>query len=46
MLDNCQGQVVKSFLTQQTPYNDQRAVMEGRLVATTKDIAGIRKSGK
>lgn len=41
MMENCQGQVIKSFLTRKTPYTEQRAVMEGGGVATTRDIAEI-----
>lgn len=34
------------LLFRKTSYNDQRAVMEGSVVATTKDISDIGKSGK
>ena len=40
------GKSWKSFVTRKTPYNKQRAVVEGGIVATIRDIAGMWKSGK
>ena len=31
----------ESFVTRKTPYNKQRAVVEGGIVATIRDIAGM-----
>lgn len=36
----------ESFVTWKIPHNRQRAVIEGGVIATIRDIAGVQKSGK